>query len=74
MNSDVFIGVETAMVRISKQQERRHRSPRRPSLPAVETGSMAQNLSLGYKPHDNALAAAKDVMLAFVPKIKSVSK
>lgn len=57
------------MVRISKQSERRNRSPRKHKSPSVKTGSLKDNLANGYKEHNNALSgelAAK----AFIPKIK----
>lgn len=57
------------MTRISKQQERRAVSPRRPRPPALKTGSLQDNLPKGYKPQNNAISgelAAK----AFIPKIK----
>lgn len=56
------------MVRISKQSERRTRSPRKHRPPSVKTGPKRNNLPSGYKPHENALEgeAAK---FAFIPKI-----
>lgn len=57
------------MVRISKQSERRSRSPHKPRAPSQKTGPSKENLKKGYKPHANALEgeiAAK----AFIPKIK----
>lgn len=57
------------MVRISKQSERRNRSPRKNRAPAEKTGSLKDNLPKGYKEHGNALSgeiAAK----AYIPKIK----
>lgn len=57
------------MVRISKQSERRNRSPRKHRAPSVKTGPLRDNLANGFKEHDNALTgdvAAK----AFIPKIK----
>lgn len=57
------------MVRISKQSERRNRSPRKNRAPAEKTGSLNDNLPKGYKEHGNALSgelAAK----AYIPKIK----
>lgn len=57
------------MVRISKQSERRQRSPRKHRAPAVKTGPLKDNLSLGFKEHPNALEG--DVaMMAFIPKIR----
>jgi hypothetical protein len=57
------------MVRISKQSERRQRSPRRPSLPAAKTGPQKDNLKEGFKSHQNALDGDVGAM-AFIPKIK----
>lgn len=57
------------MVRISKQSEKRAKSPRKHKKPAAKTGPRADQLSLGYKPHENAIAG--DVAkTAFIPKIK----
>ncbi|GAB4228033.1 MAG: hypothetical protein Tsb0021_05170 [Chlamydiales bacterium] len=59
------------MTRISKQNERRSQSPRRPRSPSVKTGPVKDNLPKGYKEHQNALdnELGKE---AFIPKIKSV--
>lgn len=57
------------MVRISKQSEKRSRSPRRNQNPSVKTGPLRDKLPKGFKEHANALegdAAA----IAFIPKIK----
>ncbi len=57
------------MVRMSKQSERRNRSPRKHRSPSIKTGPVADNLPKGFKEHGNALdgeIAAK----AFIPKIK----
>ncbi|SCA64094.1 Uncharacterized protein SCG7086_BZ_00040 [Chlamydiales bacterium SCGC AG-110-P3] len=43
------------MVRISKQQERRNRSPRKHKKPSAKTGSKKDNLPLGYKERVNAV-------------------
>lgn len=57
------------MVRISKQAEKRNRSPRKCRGPSVKTGPLKDNLPKGYKEHDNALPG--DVAAtAFIPKIK----
>jgi hypothetical protein len=57
------------MVRISKQSERRNRSPRKNRAPSAKTGSMRDKLLKGYKEHANALSG--DVAAtAFIPKIK----
>jgi hypothetical protein len=58
------------MVRISKQNERRSRSPRRRrnALP-TKTGPLQDNLPSGFKPHENALEG-EVAQFAFIPKIK----
>lgn len=57
------------MVRISKQTERRSRSPRKNRAPSQKTGPLQDNLPKGYKDHENALNG--DVAsTAFIPKIK----
>jgi len=61
-----FFGV-IPMVRISKQQERRNRCPKRCRPPALKTGSKAEAVS--YKPHANAVEGNL-AGLAFIPKIK----
>jgi hypothetical protein len=53
------------MVRISKQQERRNVSPRRPTLSQEKTGSLKDKLPLGFKEHKNAAVGQ-----FFIPKIK----
>jgi hypothetical protein len=57
------------MVRISKQEERRSTSPRRPTLAGKKSGPKKDALKNGYKEHPNAVegAAAKSV---FIPKIR----
>lgn len=57
------------MVRISKQGEKRSRSPHKHQNPSEKTGPLKDNLSKGYKAHENALQgdAANQ---AFIPKIK----
>lgn len=57
------------MVRISKKEERRHKSPRKRKAPSVKTGSLPNNLPKGYKEHVNAVEGelAKTI---FVPKVK----
>lgn len=57
------------MVRISKQAEKRSRSPRRNQKPAVKTGPRQDNLPKGFKEHANALQGDA-AGLAFIPKIK----
>lgn len=56
------------MVRISKQSERRQRSPRKHKKPMQKTGPLKDNLNAGYKPHANALEGdlAKSM---FIPKL-----
>ncbi len=57
------------MTRMSKQGERRNRSPRKRRAPSPKTGPLKDHLELGYKPHENALSdeLAKTV---FIPKVK----
>lgn len=57
------------MVRISKQSEKRMRSPRKHRKPSVKTGSKKDNLPLGFKPHNNAVEG-EVAQLAFIPKIR----
>lgn len=57
------------MVRISKQSEKRARSPRRHKNPALKTGPQKDKLSHGFKPHANALEG-ETAQFAFIPKIK----
>ena len=57
------------MVRISKQSERRQRSPRKHKAPAVKTGPLKDNLPLGYKEHANALDGTV-AQAAFIPNIR----
>lgn len=57
------------MTRISKQQERRAMSPRRPRPPALKTGPLKDNLPKGYKPQLNAISGDKAAK-AFISKIK----
>ena len=56
------------MVRISKQEERRQRSPKRCRAPAKKTGPRKENLALGYKPHANAVEGTTAGCF-FIPKI-----
>lgn len=56
------------MVRISKQQERRQKSPKRRRAPAIKTGPKKDNLPEGYKVHRNAIE--DQTGLIFIPKIK----
>lgn len=57
------------MVRISKQSERRNRSPRRTRSPSEKTGPRPANLPLGFKEHPNAIEGEMAKM-AFIPKIR----
>lgn len=57
------------MVRISKQCERRAKSPHRPRIGSEKTGARKDNLAAGYKAHANALEGGH-AALAFIPKIK----
>jgi hypothetical protein len=57
------------MVRISKQNERRMKSPRRSKKPSAKTGSLKDNLPAGYKEHINALEGEL-ATIGFIPKIR----
>lgn len=57
------------MVRISKQEERRSKSPRRPSIAGSKTGPLKDNLPKGYKEHANA-SSVEGPLAVFIPKIK----
>lgn len=57
------------MARISKQEERRQRNPKRCRAPAKKTGPKTENLACGYKPHTNALEGLTSSAF-FIPKIK----
>lgn len=57
------------MVRISKQSERRAKSPRRPRPPSVKTGEKKTHLKKGFKEHSNALEGEAGQQ-AFIPKIR----
>ncbi len=57
------------MVRISKQEERRSVSRRRPRPPAKKTGAKKDALAQGFKFHANAIEGALS-SAAFIPKIK----
>ncbi len=56
------------MTRMSKQGERRAKSPRKHKKPSVKTGPLKDKLPEGYKPHANALEAVENV---FVGKVRS---
>jgi len=57
------------MVRISKQSEKRNKSPRKHRAPAQKTGTLRDNLPKGFKEHTNALSGDY-ASTAFIPKIK----
>ncbi len=59
------------MVRISKQEERRQRSPKKHKAPAKKTGPKQDNLVIGYKPHANSIEGIAAESF-FIPKIKSI--
>lgn len=54
------------MTRMSKQGERRNRSPRKHKKPSVKTGPKKDNLAEGYKPHENACAPGSNIFIAKV--------
>ncbi len=56
------------MVRISKQAERRQRSPKKHKNPSKKTGPKKDNLAQGYKCHSNALEGPHAASF-FIPKI-----
>lgn len=57
------------MVRISKQTEKRHQSPRKHRKPTPKTGPRKDNLAEGYKVQQNSLEGDQ-AALAFIPKIR----
>jgi hypothetical protein len=57
------------MVRISKQQERRQRFPRRPKIAGVKTGPRSNKHSLGFREHPNAVAGDLGQQV-FISKIR----
>lgn len=57
------------MVRISKQQEKRQRCPKRRKAPSPKTGPLKDNLPLGFRGHSNALEG-EHAYTNFIPKIK----
>jgi hypothetical protein len=57
------------MTRISKQAERRNKSPRKHKKPSPKTGPLKDNLPNGFKAHANAIEGDLG-MQAFIPKIK----
>ena len=54
------------MTRIGKQEERRHRNPRKRKPPAAKTGSLKDNLPLGYKEHANCIENSKTIFISKV--------
>jgi hypothetical protein len=56
------------MTRMSKQGKKRHVSPRRPRAPTLKTGPKKDNLSEGFRMHENA-APADLISTRFIPKI-----
>lgn len=56
------------MTRMSKQGERRARSPRKHKAPSPKSGPKKDALPLGYKSHDNTLSEGG----RFIPKIRGV--
>jgi hypothetical protein len=57
------------MVRISKQEERRSKSPKKHKAPAKKTGPKKDNLTVGYKEHANSLTGTQ-AQSFFIPRIK----
>ncbi|MBY0528719.1 MAG: hypothetical protein K2P51_00845 [Rhabdochlamydiaceae bacterium] len=57
------------MVRISKQEERRAKSHRRPRPPSPKSGPKKDALPKGFKEHANAIEGNL-AHLSFIPKIK----
>ena len=54
------------MTRIGKQQERRHRYPRKRKSVCKKTGPLKDNLPLGYKEIQNAYDGEKSIFIAVV--------
>lgn len=57
------------MTRISKQNQRRAVSPRRPSVASTKTGPKKDNLPKGYREHENTFKCEGRTNI-FIPKIK----
>lgn len=57
------------MVRISKQEERRNKSPRRRRVPGEKTGPKKDQLPLGYKEHRNC-SGENMQSVCFIPEIR----
>lgn len=58
------------MTRMSKQGERRNRSPRKHKKPSAKTGPLKDNLPKGFKEHDNAAVAGQNV---YIGKVRSLN-
>ncbi len=56
------------MVRISKQNQRRATSPRKPKIGAKKTGAKKDNLPKGYREHENAVQS-KHSETIFIGKV-----
>jgi hypothetical protein len=56
------------MTRMSKQGERRAKSPRRPRPPSPKTGPKRDGLEFGYKQHENAMSG-DFAPTRFIPKV-----
>ncbi len=52
------------MTRTSKQEERRHKSPRKRKKPSEKTGPKKDKLPIGYREHSNALGEAAKMFVA----------
>lgn len=57
------------MTRMSKQGERRARSPRKHRNPATKTGPRKDALPKGYREHPNAIEGETGI---FIGKVKAV--
>ena len=57
------------MTRMSKQGERRARSPRKYRLPTPKTGPKRDQLEFGYRTHPNAVGA-ESAQDRYIPKIE----
>ncbi len=57
------------MTRVSKQEERRNKSPRKPKIGSVKSGPKKDRLKKGYKEHLNAIMD-KEAAYSFISKVK----
>ena len=57
------------MTRMSKQGERRNKSPRKHKKPSVKTGPLKDNLPKGFKEHSNASVGEN----VFIGKVRSLN-